>query len=604
MQQISQAMSYSGKVTHTEFARPDDTTLPFHAAYDYEREKNGDWDNLRILPQLSPVGMADVDEKDLPVRPIELGTPHTETSHAVMRLPKGWRADLPAAVHAKSAFATLDKTYTFEDGVLTTDRRLVILAPFVPAADWKTYHQWFKDAGLDGENYIQLYRGSSIVGGSSTTFRFPAKSGSGSSTELQFSAHEDNPAAAQLLVEAMKALQANDWDTAKSKLDQAKALTPKDPRLAAGYGILDAHNQKIDNAIADFQQAIAEQPNATRVYRALAQYQLKNGKLDDALLTMRSAIDHNPGDEPSILYLAYLYTQRGDPHAAAAALREGLATLPDDVAIQLRLGDALLQDGKAAEGVPLLKAILETSQDPGQLNDAAYTLANASLELPLAENAVRHALDLFDTASNNGETGPPALARTNLITDTWDTLGWTLYREDKPAEAEPWVRASWRHNNDAEPGYHLALILEALHRPDDAREQIELASAGSTASGAVKHLIQARQKELHADTVKANPTLALQRLRTYNVPRNGIKSSGNGYATVELELTATGTAAVHLIEGDPSLRALYPVIQQLNLDLPFPPGSQAKLLRHGVLSCHSETECQLVLISTADALTQ
>src|SRR6202034_1355253 len=98
------------------------------------------------------------DEKNLPILPIELGNPHVETAHAVMKLPAGWDAELPAPIHAKTAFATLDKTYKFENGTVIADRRFEVLTDKIPAADWRSYQKWYKDAGMEGETYIQLLR--------------------------------------------------------------------------------------------------------------------------------------------------------------------------------------------------------------------------------------------------------------------------------------------------------------------------------------------------------------------------------------------------------------------------------------------------------------
>jgi len=586
MQQISQAMSYAGKVSKTEFSRPDDTSTPFRAAYDYEREKSGDWDNLRIIPQLAPVGLGDVDEKDLPVRAIPLGNLQTETSHAVMQLPKGWRADLPPAVHAHAPFATLDKTYSFDNGTLTTDLRVVILAESVPAKDWKAYHQWFKDASLDGESFIQLTAGSA----------------NGLATPQRIKPSDNNPAAADLIQQAAQAGQQNDWATAKSRLDQAKAISPHQVRLWAMYGALAATKNNANEAIKDFKREIDEHPEETQAYTILAQFQMQKGKTDDAIATLQSAINRDPADASNVLYLASLQTGRNDYAGAEKSLRAGLAAQPANDAIKLALGSDLLKVGKQDEAVQLLQAIIASSDDPGQLNNAAYALGDANLSLPLAEKAARRSLDLLDTASSKGETGRTALNRTNLIIDTWDTLGWIIFREGKPAEAEPWIRSAWRNGNHAEPGYHLAVVLEALHRTEDARAQIELASVGSGASDAVKQLIETKRQQLHAESLKTNPTLDLQHLRTYELPRNDLKHVG--FATVELELTSTGTASVHLIDGDDSLEPLFPAIKTLNLDLPLPPGSHATLLRRGVLSCPSAPTCQLVLVSTTDALTQ
>jgi transglutaminase-like putative cysteine protease len=43
MQKISEAMGFAGKVSDTDFSRPDDLSKPFHVSYEYTREKGGDW---------------------------------------------------------------------------------------------------------------------------------------------------------------------------------------------------------------------------------------------------------------------------------------------------------------------------------------------------------------------------------------------------------------------------------------------------------------------------------------------------------------------------------------------------------------------------------
>ena len=395
-----------------------------------------------------------------------------------------------------------------------------------------------------------------------------------------------------------------DWAAATAKLHEAEEANPQQPYLYSQYGYIALETNKLDEAISDFRKELALYPTEDNVSSLLTTALLRQKRPDEAAAVLQAVLDRNPANESTVLRLAAIYGENNRLPDAAKTLRAGLAALPDNASIQSRLGIDLLRDGKSDEAVPLLKAVIASSNDPLLLNNSAYELANASLELPLAEKATRQALDLLDTASNNGETGRVALNRSNLLVETWDTLGWVLFREDKPAEAEPWVRAAWRNGNDAEPGYHFAVILEALHRPSEAREQIQLASAGGSASDSVKQLIQAKQKELHSDAVlKDSPTRALQSLRTYSLPRNGLKTTGEGFATVELELTPTGTAAVHLIEGDDTLKPLLPSVQQLNLNLPLPPGSHAKLLRRGILSCHTAPTCQLVLISTTDIST-
>jgi transglutaminase-like putative cysteine protease/tetratricopeptide (TPR) repeat protein len=598
MQKISESMSYSGKVSNTQFSRPDDTADPFHFSYDYEREKNGDWDNLRILPQLPPFGLLDADEKDPPVSPIQLGLVHTEISHATMKLPAGWSAELPAAVHARSAYITFDKTYKFENGTLITDRRIDVLTDKIPAADWKTYHQWYKDAGLaGGETYIQL-----------TSPSHGQYSGSSPTVTLT------NPEADKLMREVGEAVKLGDFKLVKSKLDAVKAIYPTETGLWAGYAMLAAQKHDLAEAITDEHLEVHNHPEELgKAAIPLAQMEISVGKTDDAIKTVQSEVDRDPSDANAILYLASLLDNRSDHPAAEKVLRTGLLASPANPSLKMQLGINLLHQHKQDEGEPILRDVVSTSDDPGQLNNAAYELADANLDLPLAEKAARRSLDLLDKLSTNGETGPAALQRANLIPSVWDTYGWILYREDKIADAEPWIRAAWRNTNSAEEGYHLGMIFDRQHKPAEALAQLQLASAGAPGanSNEVQQLINTKVADLEKSATSSNTNnaapslkLRLQDQRTYTFPRGKLTPKGQGWATIELDVTAKGTTAVRFVQGDETLEPLFDTVRRLDLDISIPPSSQASLLRRGILSCSTTTTCQLVLISPQDALSQ
>jgi tetratricopeptide (TPR) repeat protein len=604
MQHISEAMSYAGKVTNAHFSRPDDTSAPFHIDYDYEREKAGDWDNLRIIPQLIPLGLGDTDDKDPPVSPLQLGPPEVVLSHAAMTLPPGWSAELPPAIHAKASFATIDKTYKFQNGVLTTDLRYEVLTSKVPAADWKVYHQWYKDAGLDGEAYIQL-RGTS----------------SGAAATSSPDAAKNDPKAAALIQEAFQLIQKNDPTAARAKLDQAKEINPDQTYLWAAYGSIAMMRQDFAETNTDFTRQMTEHPedpNNANFIRAAAAAEVQFGHRDDAIALLKTEISLS-GNADAVLYLASILAS--DLPAAEKILRAGLLASPSNTNIKMRLGINLVHQHKQDEGEPILRDIIATSDDPGQLNDAAYELGDASLDLPLAEKAARRSLDLLETLSTNGETGSPALHRAGMLCSGWDTYGWILYREDNVAEAEPWVRAAWRNGNSAEAGYHLGIILQRQHHPADALTQFQMASVGNRGanSAEVKELIDASiadlQKSANGRANSPDPKdppkpvpglhirpetsfplqLRLQDQRTYTLPRGTLVPKGKGWATIELDVTNKGTTAVRFVEGDQTLEPLFDKVRQMDLALSIPPDSHASLLRRGVLNCSAPT-CQLVLI--------
>jgi tetratricopeptide (TPR) repeat protein len=156
VQVFSTAIGFTGTVTNPDLSRPTDTTQPFKMAYDYKREKAGDWDHLKTIPQVMPVVLPRVTEIDPPNHAIQLGSPRTSVSTSSMKLPDGWSAILPTAVHASCAYGSYDMTYRLDNGTLYAERRLAILVKKVPVSDWKAYKEWVDKVNPGREPYIQL----------------------------------------------------------------------------------------------------------------------------------------------------------------------------------------------------------------------------------------------------------------------------------------------------------------------------------------------------------------------------------------------------------------------------------------------------------------
>ncbi len=156
VQLMSKAIGFSGTTSNPEVTHPTDTTVPFKLAYDYKREKAGDWDHLKTLPQVMPIVLPLVTDIDPPVHAIQLGIPRTEVSTSAMKLPEGWSAIPPTAVHASCAYGTYDMTYRLDHGILYAERRIAILVKKVPVSDWKAYKDWVDKVNPGREPYIQL----------------------------------------------------------------------------------------------------------------------------------------------------------------------------------------------------------------------------------------------------------------------------------------------------------------------------------------------------------------------------------------------------------------------------------------------------------------
>ena len=156
VQLFSKAIGFTGTAANPVISRATDTSQPFKLSYDYKREKAGDWDHLKTIPQVMPVILPRVTDIDPPVHAIQLGVPRTEDSTSSMKLPDGWTAILPAAVHAKCAYGTYDMTYRLDGNIVYAERRLTILQKKVLVSDWQAYKAWVDKVDPGREPYIQL----------------------------------------------------------------------------------------------------------------------------------------------------------------------------------------------------------------------------------------------------------------------------------------------------------------------------------------------------------------------------------------------------------------------------------------------------------------
>ena len=114
------------------------------------------------------------------------------------------------------------------------------------------------------------------------------------------------------------------------------------------------------------------------------------------------------------------------------------------------------------------------------MNDSAYELANAELELPLAEATTRKALTQMVEESKTwtlDENMQTLIGKSRQIEAAWDTIGWILFREGKLDEAQQFIEAAWCNRQDAEIGGHMAAIAAAKGNQDEALRYYELALA-------------------------------------------------------------------------------------------------------------------------------
>lgn len=141
VQRFSNATGFAGEVKTPTVSPIEQLSQPFSIAYDYTREKYGEWDDHRITPPLPPTGweLAPGVKQIKPADDIDIGSPGDQEFHSTVQLPAGWTMYPPAGVDLKEDWAEYHSSYVFKDGTYTADRRMVMKKDKIPLAQWDKY---------------------------------------------------------------------------------------------------------------------------------------------------------------------------------------------------------------------------------------------------------------------------------------------------------------------------------------------------------------------------------------------------------------------------------------------------------------------------------
>jgi hypothetical protein len=328
-QQFMAGMGFGGTTSDPSFEHLDDTSQPIQFSFHYHRLKEKDWGENRITTAFLAISLPSFTDERPPVIAIQLGPVRTETSTEEMKLPAGWHAELPEAVHAHAAFATCDVTYRVENETIFAERRLAILQSKVPVDDFKKYQSWYDDAGASGYPYIQLIPPIKPV----TTATLPQPDAPANPTSVQPS----DPKAAELIQKAMESVRSMDLDAARKDLDQAREINATEPHLWIGYAAVAQMLGKPSEIIADMQHELSFHPQEIEFYTPLAEGQIHEGDSKAALTTLRSWVKAAPSDPHALAFLvlelstAKLYSEKSEVCRAGLKRLQAAKADPDAI---------------------------------------------------------------------------------------------------------------------------------------------------------------------------------------------------------------------------------------------------------------------------------
>jgi tetratricopeptide (TPR) repeat protein len=137
-----------------------------------------------------------------------------------------------------------------------------------------------------------------------------------------------NKEAAKFAREGAEASKNQDWDKA---IDLFRKATDRDrkfaPSLAVAYqqrGFAAANDQKFQDAIRDFGEAIKINSRDARIYEQRAAVEMKMNDSDKALADYSEAIKLSPEDVRYYLYRGYIYETKGDVKNSMADTEKAL----------------------------------------------------------------------------------------------------------------------------------------------------------------------------------------------------------------------------------------------------------------------------------------
>ncbi|HEU5403760.1 MAG TPA: DUF3857 domain-containing protein [Terriglobales bacterium] len=608
IQGFSRGIGFAGDVSDVVISPIDDLDKPLVISYDYLRKDYADWEHKQILTLLPPIGIegSASDSAKQPKEPLYMGAVGDLVYHSEIELPPGSSLTPPKDVNLVEPYAEYHTQNVFEGGKLETTRRLLLKKTEVPVADWDSFKKMAKAASDDSFNYIPL-RG--LDSANSTT-------ASSAGLDLKFK-------------EAADALQQRDSRRAMELLQQVIAADPKYRGAHFNLAFAFAQSGRADDALEELQKEEEVNPDDPRSYQAAASLAVFARKRDLAVAQLQKLLKLDPKNRDGAIRLASLLSEEGKDKESVEVLEPAVRLSPDSSSLQFALGTAYLKTEDAAKAVPHLQSAAEMAEkaaplDYMQLNNIAYSLADANADLELSKHCIEKALTELDARSNSDPTDPQSkmeLTRDHAL--LWDTAGWIYFRLGDLKAAEDYVRAAWVLGQDGVVGEHLGEIYERLGMKKEAARTYELAVAampippapymapprmGNNLIGteSALKLAKSRYQKLMGKQMNINsfdrlpngtwPVSPFDELNQLRTAKLGTQPGPDGYADFEVKFDSKGSQVATFLTGNSAMKSLTKRLELAKFKVEFPAGSKAVLYRRVTVHCSKLAPCSAVVL--------
>jgi tetratricopeptide (TPR) repeat protein len=571
------------KVLNVTWADVRDLSAPFW--YEYEVESSYQtplqpkaWTFWPLAPNLKLPAPDDGDDE-----PVLLG-PQVD-SHVSVRyeLPRELVIRPPVAVTLDNGIASFQSAYTVKDGVLTIERHLTSKVESVPVDQLPAYKAFRTAISAD---YSQKF----AVAATTATATPVAATPSDSMTVEQ-------------LIEAGHAAEGRrDYQAAVTLFQQVTAKDPKHGYAwnSLGWNLVEVG--RIADGIAAYDKQIEVAPYHEYAYnnRGLALWRDK--QYEKAEQSFRKQIEIAPLDKWAHTNLGLLQLERKQNAAAVESLERGASITPDDVRALTGLGRAYLAVHRQADALATFSHSAEVSASPENLNNIAWYLAEAGVELDRAQAWAEKAvsgLAGFMTMRTLADVSTEQLAETATIGAYWDTLGWVHFKKGHGDKALEYLEPAWELRQDPLVAQHIGQVYELMGKRAAAiRAYREAMSAGKEAPELSVKRLQALAARYDESSTVASIQNALVDMRTLRLPQ-----LVPGQATGEVLFLIDGTGTIidaRFVAGDEVLKPAVPGLVGRSGSLKTPEGAGMTLVRRGALTCRTGAKCAAVLYRPGD----
>jgi tetratricopeptide (TPR) repeat protein len=341
-------------------------------------------------------------------------------------------------------------------------------------------------------------------------------------------------------------------------------------------------------------------------------------KYEEAVGVWQDYMKAHPNDVDGPSNLGSCLAKLNRYSEAAAAYEAAVKIKGDRPYLQASLGSAYLRAGEREKAGAAFSKVGALDPQGNYLNDVAYKMANADLQLPLALDYANKAVRAVEEESQKTtlqDLTSKGLGNVFRMAAYWDTLGWVNERLSNMEAAERYLRASWRLTQDGVVAGHLCHLYKRTHQIGTAAEMCRMAIFRMSMSK------QLAPEEFATEMAAAKENLAhltgggaaksngkdggsdlVIRERTFKLPRF---LPGTESAEFYVLLASNGKSKafnvedVKFISGSDKMKLQGKQLKGLDFKVPVPDDVPARFVRRGILGCYEYTGCSFVLLDPA-----